>query len=354
VPAAKLASEWGAYRRAYIQDDGRVIDHSQDGVTTSEGQAYALARAAWLGDLSTFDRVLSWTRHNLQAADPHRLPAWRWGRRGDGTWGVIDENPASDADIWMAWALVTAGRRWDRPVWVADARHLMREVWETETSRLGARRVLLPGPWALGPGGCAPGELGPEPAAVIINPSYYMPFAFRLFAEVDPHHPWQELVFESYRLLDEVLTPNGAPDWVRVDGTTGQITAFAEVESEKAVSGYEALRVPWNLAADAVWYNEPVARRLMARLDPLAARLGREGRLPAVVRPDGSAAVAWESRALYGSLLPVAALRGWNVDLSTRVARPAGDAPGRSYYDDNWTWFGSALLLTQVDPSKIP
>lgn len=351
---ADMATEWIAYREAYIQADGRVIDRSQDDVTTSEGQAYAAARAAWVGDLATFHRVLTWTRHNLQASDPRRLPAWRWGRRPDGSWGVLDQNPASDADIWLAWSLITAGRRWDRPQWVTDGAALAGEVWDAETAVVSGRRLLLPGPWVLGPGGCAPEEAGPEPATVLVNPSYYMPFAFRLFAEVDPNHAWLGLVDESYRLFDEILAPHGAPDWVRIDRRTGAVVAFAESESARAVSGYEAIRAPWNLAADATWYADPRARRLLGRLDALGTRLQREGRLPAVIRPDGAAASPWESRALYGALLPVSVLRGWNVDLRARVQRPPGEAPGRAYYDENWTWFGSALLQTPVDPSKIP
>jgi endoglucanase len=33
----------------------------------------------------------------------------------DKNWAVIDTNSASDADIWIAWSLLEAGRLWKHP-----------------------------------------------------------------------------------------------------------------------------------------------------------------------------------------------------------------------------------------------
>ncbi|KAG1316525.1 hypothetical protein G6F63_016033 [Rhizopus arrhizus] len=40
-----------------------------------------------------------------------RLPAWLWGREAKGGWQVLDSNPASDSDLWLAYALLEAGAR---------------------------------------------------------------------------------------------------------------------------------------------------------------------------------------------------------------------------------------------------
>ena len=93
-----LRAEWRRYVHAFVQSDGRVIDRAGADVSTSEGQAYALARATWCDDRATFDRVLRWTLDNLQAGHVEALPAWQWGRRTDDSWGVLDPSPASDAD----------------------------------------------------------------------------------------------------------------------------------------------------------------------------------------------------------------------------------------------------------------
>src|SRR4051794_7971746 len=105
---ATVQSEWKPYVAAFIQGDGRVIDRAGDDVSTSEGQSFALLRAAWCNDRATFDNVLHWTLNNLQDTDPMRLPGWQWGKKPDGSWGLLDANSASDADQWMAYALLMA------------------------------------------------------------------------------------------------------------------------------------------------------------------------------------------------------------------------------------------------------
>src|SRR5215475_8319722 len=41
VPAV-LRESWKAYVERFVQRDGRVIDYKADGISTSEGQAYAM------------------------------------------------------------------------------------------------------------------------------------------------------------------------------------------------------------------------------------------------------------------------------------------------------------------------
>jgi endoglucanase len=97
-----------------MQADGRVV--SDDGKlsrTYSEGQSYALFFALVANDRRRFDALLHWTRDNLSQGDlGQHLPAWLWGRQDDGAWGVIDSNSASDADLWIAYTLLQAGRLW--------------------------------------------------------------------------------------------------------------------------------------------------------------------------------------------------------------------------------------------------
>ena len=67
-------------------------------------------------DRARFDKMLSWTQDNLAGGDlTRRLPAWSWGKAADGSWKILDQNPASDADLWMAYALLEAGRLWHEP-----------------------------------------------------------------------------------------------------------------------------------------------------------------------------------------------------------------------------------------------
>lgn len=350
VERRAVARAWRAYVRRFIQRDGRVVDWSDGGVTTSEGQAYALVRAAWAGDRRTFDRVLGWTRDNLQGGDPVALPAWRWGRR-DGAWGVIDPNPAADADVWMAYALLLAAERWGDPAHAEQARGLMGAIWDAEVAEVGPWTLLLPGPWAV----------GQDP--VRLNPSYFLPFAFRAFAAADPAHDWMALVDGSYGLLAALMPYGRLPsDWVHLDPDTGLRAADpADAPADSPHHGWEAFRVAWTLAAEARWYDEPRAHTLLATYGLLTARYAADGRIGAVVDVQGAPRVAYGSAGFHGCLLAA-----WSVTHPADAARlfdreiaPLAGPDGRGgwggrddYYGQNWTWLGVAFRAGVARPPE--
>ena len=266
------------------------------------------------------------------------MPAWKWGHRDDGSWGTYDTESASDADVLMAWALFQSGSAWRDDAHRAHAHGLLARIYDTETRQVGEHTVLLPGSWAR--------DLSPVP----LNPSYFVPSAFRTFAEADPGHDWTAVLDGSYAVLDACTERYGlTPDWCWIDPETGALVDPPEGETAKLNFGFEAMRVPWALTADLMWHGEPRARALLDRFGPLADRFARDGAIPAIVHPDGTAEVPWESRALYGSLLA-----SWAIDrpaelpkLLQRLVALQSSNPNRSvgldYYADNWVWFGQAL-----------
>jgi len=133
-----------AFLSAYVQPDGRVTRPDQGGDTVSEGQAYGLLLAEVAGDNGAFSRIWQWTRDHLQ------LPNGLFAYRADPAGRVLSRQPASDADLLMAWALLryrgpqaaaahTAGR-------AVAAAVLAHEV----TTGPGGTPILAAGPWATG------------------------------------------------------------------------------------------------------------------------------------------------------------------------------------------------------------
>jgi endoglucanase len=54
-------------------------------------------------DSGRFEGLLRWTELNLASGDlTAHLPAWLWGKDSQNRCHVLDENSASDADVWMA------------------------------------------------------------------------------------------------------------------------------------------------------------------------------------------------------------------------------------------------------------
>jgi endoglucanase len=334
-----LRATWSAYLARFVQPDGRVVDPKAGGITTSEGQAYALLRAVWMGDRPAFDRALSWAVERLnRGVRKDRLWAWKWDRR------VVDTAFATDADQDAALALLMAARTWNDDAYRALARGMLADLWGQATLVAGGRRFLLAGDTLCQGGRCR------------VNPSYYAPYAYRVFAREDPGHAWQELVDTSYVLLERnsALTATRLPsDWLLLDVATGALSAAGEKDGRYS---YDAFRTHWRVRLDGVLFGEERARTYLASsLAWLAERYRQDRRLPASVLPDGRAGADYESLEMLAALAPaleeaapdVAELLGARVDAALSDGL-WGDRD--SYYLQNWAWFGTALRLRALLP----
>jgi endoglucanase len=338
APADWLRDSWQAYTAKFIQADGRVIDFAvAPGITTSEGQAYALLRALWVDDRAVFDRVLAWTTRNL-ARDGSPLPAWKWGARDGGGWGVLDANTASDADVILAFALSVAAQRWNVPDYEERARAIARATWEEEVEQIAGRWYLLPGKWAR--------DYEPRP----LNLSYYAPALLRRLADVAPEHPWRELAASTYALLEARLPVTGLPpDWMSIAPGDGSLAPGAIDGQLRGRFGHDAYRVYWNLAMDYAWDRTPEAKHYLSQQTWLAQYLGLNGTLPREVSPDAIPQIGGpEPLALYGSLYPAWMLFDRNAAEKARAHLDAAYKDGlwgerADYYAQNIVWFGMAL-----------
>ncbi|HAS62204.1 MAG TPA: cellulase, partial [Vibrio sp.] len=83
--------QWQTFKSVYIKQ-GRVVDGSDPRmITTSEGQSYALFFSLVANDRQTFSQVLNWTQQHLVGGDlTAQLPAWLWGKKSNGRFGVLD------------------------------------------------------------------------------------------------------------------------------------------------------------------------------------------------------------------------------------------------------------------------
>lgn len=222
---------WEAFAEGFIQADGRVVDHTAGGRTVSEGQAYAAFFALVANDRERFDAVVSWTRNNLSDGSfATRLPAWLWGEKDDGSWGVIDANPASDADLWLIFALFEAARLWGAPDYNTMAQQLLIHVKDKVVPELpGVGSMLIP----------APEGFLLESGHWRLNPSYLPEFQFRYLQEQDPEGPWMAIWRHHLALMQTHLTQGLAPDWYEVDdnGTPSVCSVTGSIGS------YDAIRV---------------------------------------------------------------------------------------------------------------
>ncbi len=336
---------WHAYVAKFVQTDGRVIDFAvPPGITTSEGQAYAMLRALWSDDRPVFERVWRWTEHNLSRPGSP-LPAWKWGALPKGGWGVLDANTASDADVLLALALCQGARRWNVPAWEERGRAIATAAWEDEVVQLGGRWFLLPGQWAK--------TYDPIP----LNLSYYSPALLRRLVSCDPTHPWQEVAETTYFLLATRL-PVGAlpPDWMSIDPNSLEVKLGGIDGALRAQFGHDAYRVYFNLALDYVWDRKDEAKRYLVEQRWLAEFLALNGTLPREVSPNGIPRLTGpEPLALFGSLYPGYMLFDRPSAERLRTLLDAAYRDGlwgarADYYEQNLVWFGQALAEGFIKP----
>lgn len=238
-----LTQTWDSYKQHFIIQD-RVIDPQQNNLTTSEGMSYGLLQAVYLQDQATFDRLLDWTNNHLK--DQNNLFAWKWQ---DGK--VTDPAYAADADQDIALALILAHQTWQNPTYLTQAQEVLSALWQYQVVSYAENYYLIAGNWAN------------KSHELVLNPSYLSPASYRIFAQIDPAHPWLNLVDTSYTILEACTTSPlnstipGAlpPEWCALDKKTNQFRASTDPVGDEY--SFNAVRVPIRIATDYFYSQDP-------------------------------------------------------------------------------------------------
>jgi len=322
--------DWSVFKQRFLSDGGRVIDRSMDNLqTTSEGQSYALFFALVANDRSTFDKVLAWTRDNLAGGDlTARLPAWQWGKRDDGSWNVIDSNTASDADLWIAYSLIEAGRLWQEPRYTALGKLMGQRILREETAELlGLGLALLPGVKGF----------QPEPTMWRLNPSYVPLQLVERMAQALPNSGWSKMAASSEKLILKSGPKGYAPDWVGYRSGKG----FVPDAKTKAVGSFDAIRVyTW---AGMLAPEVPARARLLKGLAPMGALVAQRGAPPTEVDTvsgkAGEAGPVGFSVAMLPFLIASGQKNAADEQLTRLAAKPLAERP-QNYYEHVLSLFG--------------
>lgn len=344
-----LLELWSTYKRSILEPGSlRALDKSQNNITTSEGQSYTMLRAVWIDDQETFRRTWQWTKDNMQRSD--HLMAWKFGEIEKGKYGIQTaaggNNTATDGDTDIAFALLMAAERWKEPLYLYDAQDMLASIWEKEVVVVGSKPILAANDIE---------RLNKE--SILVNPSYLSPYAYKVFAKVDPAHDWLALANSSYDILfaasdtplDKKKSVGLTPNWIRINRITGQIKPASALDSNY---GYDAFRTPWRMALDWVWNKDTRAKQMLGKHDFLADEWRANGSLKSVYSHNGETIAGDQAPpAAYGANLayfmieePALAKNIYETKLLTlyNADTQSWRAP-LNYYDDNWAWFGIAL-----------
>lgn len=343
-----LASSWSSYIKRF-DVSGRIIDPENGDLTTSEGQSYALLRAVWEGDRSTFDSVWGWTAANL--AQSSGLLTWKW--QPGVAQNKLDEGTAPDADEDTALAMLFAYQKWHQPGYLGTAQHILDGIWSHEVAIVSGKPYMSAGNWAN------------DSTSVVVDPSYLSPASYAVFALADRTHPWAELEGTSYDILTgcteaSLDTVNGGlpPNWCLLDKRTLAVGPTVAPQPVGTVYGYDAFRVPDRIALDYEWFKDPRAKAYLATLSVLDERWNSNKKLASVYRHNGSVSEGSESTAAYAGDLgyfivmdPGVAKEIYASKILPRFSQgPLGAywADPKNYYTQNWAWFGTAIYTNNA------
>ena len=333
----ELSALWSYYKYHYIVN-GKVVSLDEEGVTTSEGQGYAMLRSVWSGDRHTFDSVWNWTQENLQIRED-KLFAWKWKGK------VLSPNSATDADTDIALALILASRRFSAPSYEKDALAILDSIWNQEVLEVDSQYYATAGNWAV------------REEFPAIHVAYLAPYAYEVFAGVDPRHPWKRLIDSSYRILHWSYFEQRfklPPEIIYIDKGTGELLLRNPKTGDSALFSYDAFPIFWRVALDAKWFGRGEGGLRRKMLEFFKEEWKSNGKFLDRYTLSGLPLSRNEGLPLYPSVHSLA-LRE-DPALAEEIERDklrglftkslAGkDTP---YYLHNWLWFGRAAELGKV------
>ncbi len=362
VSAVYVTTLWHNFKETYIETStGRTVSRDDLDSTSSQDQAFTMLRAVWMNDQATFDRSWNWTKIYLKQRD-NNLFSSLYGKRSDGSYGIVAERggnlTSSGADSDIALALLFAYARWGQMSYQESARNIMRDIWDKEVMIINNRPYLL----------AHASEKETNRSSVIINPSFYAIYAYRIFASIDRERDWNGVIETSYdvieksstALLGQKKTAHIPPNWISIHTISGELGSVADKDLNSDFST-EALRVPWNLALDWFWFHDSRSKNILLTFSFLQDQWQDYHRISAVYSHEGKILVEEEDPAMYGGIL------GYFVVTNPSTAKEIQDGELASLYDGNkntwkhpvnsfdatWIWMGLALMQEQL-PNLFP
>jgi endo-1,4-beta-D-glucanase Y len=324
-----LAAVWDAWKAAYMEPNGRVVDLMQGGASHSESQGYGLLLAATMQDADAFNTIDDWTIRHLRIRQDNLL-AWRWLPQT--TPAVPDNNNASDGDLFYAWALIRAAKAFDRPALTERATAIARDLSDTciQNHPDGSGRLVL-----------TPAATGfQRDTGLIWNPSYLMPLAMEDVADATGTDRLRIAARDGISILDDLASLGLVPDWVelRAEGS-------APVAGMTDANGYEAMRTPLFL----IWSGMPQHLAVMQQARAYGAANTVAGSTPTVMDRLNGRVLEVSDNPGYSA---VSGLVGCAVRANAGSFMPSFD-PSQPYYPATLQFM---TLLAQIEtlPRCVP
>jgi endoglucanase len=313
-----------AFLERYEASNGRVVRKDQGGDTVSEGQGYAMLLAVAIGERHQFAAAWRWERTHLQLPDGLFAYHWSGGK-------VVNAEPATDADLDSAWALVLAGQRFHNSQYLGQGLRVASAVLSNETTVVAGALQLVAGPW----GRSSPG---------VADPSYFSLEAMDALETASGDPRWSQLAADSTALVASLIRSGHAlpANWVDLE-PTGFARAIGGPSTDASPAyGLDAQRVPVWFAAGCTHSERAEA----ADVWPLLRRSANQG---ARISYNLSGAARTTEVNPLGSVAAAASASAAGDQGAAATLLAAADRQSErfhTYYGDAWVALGRILLDT--------
>jgi endo-1,4-beta-D-glucanase Y len=235
------------------------------GDAVSEGISYGMFLALYCNDQTYFNKIWNGAETYMWSGGA-KLYNWRRDSQGNANpaMGQYNDGPASDAEQDIALLLIFADQLVKNNIWrpytdpknnatyAGRARDMLGTI---RTTMIKDGKILLPGNW----GGDGAGT---------INPSYFSPGSYEIFAEFDPENAsaWKTLTDGVYEMLAKSpgYSRGLAPDWYTFEGRSTGGAGYNAYFAGDAMY-MDAIRIFWKIGLHYLWYRDERAKSYLSK-----------------------------------------------------------------------------------------
>jgi endo-1,4-beta-D-glucanase Y len=247
-----LVYHWNAWKSRFVSN-GLVSATTPSGTTAnvSEAQSYGMLMAVWMNDQTAFNAIWSTTESQFWNHSGSTGKYYPWNI------STFDPNYAGDADQDIAGALIFASALVDSGYWTdytvndndykAKAKILVQSIWTNIVDQSNGYQI----------------QSWPNAGTGIRNPSYHMPAWYNVFQEFATANgisgeTWSKVKSAAYTLLND--QPSASKGMARnFSSSTGGSPSGGSSSPNNYDMGFDAIRVPWRIGLDALWYKNDTA-----------------------------------------------------------------------------------------------
>jgi len=324
-----LAHTWSGIKSRNITAYGDGLVHrpksESPGDAVSESSAYGMILSLYENDQTTFNSIWAASEKNLWNKTGGYYN-WRWANGAVTTDG---SGMATDADEDICLMLLFADSLVKKQVWKAH-------TGPNSVDYKGRAKVMLSTLWSQ----AVTAKYNVSPGATwggdnFVNPGYFAPANYRIFAVADPSHNWMGVVDQVYKVIQ--ANPGYAlgllPDWMTPSGGWYSGSLGYNPFDQGHDMYKDGIRVLWRLGVDWTWNAEPRAKVL---LDAAMKLVGSDPEKANFYKMDGSLVSADSTFSFCGGKGETrprrdhARARRCSAPVLPRRSRAAATASGRS------------------------